>query len=622
MYQDATAHQPDSASTPAGLDLEALDTALFAWEWARALVGTSWVVADRTVIAEHLRGLTRQLVEALQQDPFAPAAGIMIGQSLVQAGFASPDALARTTILITQRFLEDLDLAHGSPPLDAAGTGTGAGPATPARPADGWLRERLAELVGMLSLGFVRAVRDRTLEQQDAIRSSALLALDRARADQRASTLRDGLTGLLNRDGFTARLGQLIERSPEGVVGICLLSLGGFEALDRGLGRDVGDQLALTVAKRLAARFDGDHELVARVGRDEFIVAAIDGIGGGSVQDAVASRLAAAQSLVRESIIIDGQPVVLWTSFGLVARPAGQTDPEVILRDADLAGSWGRARGPGEVAVFEAERASRQISDLALTAELPAALANNQLVPHYQPIISLRTGRIEAVEALVRWPHPKHGLLAPHRFLHLADRGGLMSSLGRAVLQQACRQGKIWQTELVRPPVVAVNLAAVQLTESGTVSDVVAVLEQTGLPADLLQLEITEHAALSEPGTLRIIRDLAGVGVGLALDDFGTGRAHLAQLAELPSHGVGTLKLPADFLHRRPGTDGLADDDARIHVFTAMIQLAHGLGMEVTVEGVETAAHHALVLGLGADLAQGAYYACPDRAEVTSRLLS
>jgi EAL domain-containing protein (putative c-di-GMP-specific phosphodiesterase class I) len=148
------------------------------------------------------------------------------------------------------------------------------------------------------------------------------------------------------------------------------------------------------------------------------------------------------------------------------------------------------------------------------------------------------------------------------------------------------------------------------------------VLEQTGLAPDRLQLEITENAALDAPDTLQIIRDLAGCGVGLALDDFGTGRAHLAQLAELPGHGVRTLKLPADFLRRPVGGGAIRDDPARVRVFAAIIDLAHGLGMKVTVEGVETPGHDALVRELGADHAQGIHYARPDTALAIGALLT
>jgi EAL domain-containing protein (putative c-di-GMP-specific phosphodiesterase class I) len=317
------------------------------------------------------------------------------------------------------------------------------------------------------------------------------------------------------------------------------------------------------------------------------------------------------------------RPIVLSTSCGLLARPTGRADSDRILQDVDLAASWARQRGPGGVAVFESTRAARQIGDLALTADLPSAIETGRLLPYFQPIVSLESGRIEAVEALARWPHAEHGLLTPERFLPLAESAGLITTLDRAVLRRACRQARIWQTTLPRSPLVAVNLAAVRLADRRTVREVVAVLEQTGLAPDQLQLEITEHAALDAPETLQIIRDLAGCGVGLALDDFGTGRAHLAQLAELPGHGVRTLKLPADFLRRPTGGGAIADDPARVQVFAAIIDLAHGLGMQVTVEGVETPGHHDLVRELGADQAQGLHYARPDTAvAIGARLLA
>jgi diguanylate cyclase (GGDEF)-like protein len=685
-------HSSRSGQGPAasGIDSTALDTALFAWEWTRVLVGTSWVAADRTQIAEQLRGLTRQLIEALLREPFNPADGIAVGESLVGIGYVAPEALGRTTSLIAQRFLLDLGLAEElggdaltvdvttmkdvvaldgeAVPNDGTVLNNGtvfkdgtllndgtlldqdddaapeSNPApdentsmvdaesshdpgdlprpTPpgaALPPSAGRPQRLAELLGMIGLGFVRAVRDRTLEQQEAIRASALLAWERARNDRRAGALQDPLTGLLNRNGFVTRLGQLIDDEPQSVVGVCLMTLEGFDALDRALGRETGDRLLVTVAARLARGFTGETELLARVGRNEFLVAGID---GGHAQDAVAKRLGRAQHAVRESIALDGRPVMLSTSFGVVARPATVTEPEQLLRDADLAASWARSRGPGNVAFFDAQRAANQLAELELAADLPSAVDNGQLLPYYQPIITLSTGRFDAVEALARWSHADRGLLLPETFLPLAERSGLMTKLGRSILRQACVQGVAWQDSLERPPIVAVNLAAVQVSDQQTVRDVVDVLEQTGLPAELLQLEITEHAALEEPATLAVIRDLARVGVGLALDDFGTGRAHLAQLPELPAHGVKTLKLPRAFLHQNGGSSSPTREAARLHVFSSVIDLAHGLDMKVTVEGVETAAQHALVSKLGADQAQGTYYAQPGTAATAGWLLS
>ena len=421
-----------------------VDTAVFAWEWARELSGTSWVAADRTVIADKLRDLTGRLVEALRAEPFEPSAGIDVGAALVGIGFASPDALARTLTLFGGELFPVAD------------------------------RGRLAALTGMIGQGFVRAVRDRTLDEQEAIRSSALVAWQRARAQQLEHALRDPLTGLLNRAGFTLRLGELVGRTGDGVVGACLLTIDGFDTLDRCLGRDVGDRLLETLAQRLADRFPGDDEVIAAVARDEFIVTGID---HAHTEDATAHRLARAQEVLHEPVVVEDRSIALTTSSGLIARAVSRTEPDRLLRDADLAASWARSRGPGGVAVFDGFRAARQVSDVELTAALPAAIEGGSLQAHYQPIVSLRSDRVIAVEALARWPHEEHGLLTPDRFLHLAERGGLLSAVGRAMLGQACRQAHAWELELSRPPAVAVNVSADQLTDWQTVRDVMDVLE-------------------------------------------------------------------------------------------------------------------------------------------------
>jgi diguanylate cyclase len=590
------------------IDERAVDTGVFAWEWARRLAGTGWVAADRTEIAERLRQLTGTLLDALRAEPFDPVAGIAVGEQLVGYGFDSPDALSRTTALLGHRLVRDLML-----------------------PDTDLLAERVAELNGTVAHGFVRAVRDRTLAQQEAIRSSAMLAWHRARADQLESARHDPLTGLLNRPGLAGRLADLNRRHPGAVLGLCLLSLDDFETLDHGLGREAADRVLLEVARRLQSEFAGPDDVVGRVARSEFLVAGVDRTGvplaAGPVTSTAAERQATAQAVIARPIPVSGRSVVLSTSCGLLTRGAGPgVAAERLLQDVDLAVSWARGRGPGAVALYESSRAERHVRDLGLAADLPAAIADGTLRPHFQPIVSLRDGRIEAVEALARWHHPEHGLLRPDRFLPLAERAGLSTTLDQAVLRAACRQARRWERTTARPPVVTVNLAAVPLTDRRTVRDVLDVLEATGLDPALLQLEITEHAALAAPETLRIIGDLARQGIGLALDDFGTGRAHLAQLADLPGHGVRTLKLPADFLHgphlcanggRRPQ----GSDQARIQVFAAIIDLAHDLGLRVTAEGVETAENDLQVRALGADLAQGLFYAPASPGEDVSALL-
>lgn len=665
-------------------DLDSVDIAVFAWEWARVLAATGYVALDRTVVAAQLQRRTNELIEAVRTEPFDSAPGTQVGRELVATGYTAPDALRATLALLSDRFVA----AH--------------------EPA----RTRSGELVAAVGAGFVRAVRDRTLAEQESIRSSALLAVERVRADQAAARRRDPVTGLHNREGFEAALGELLASAGPGVLGVCLLSLGGFEPLDRGFGPVVGDSLLRTVADRLSACFGGRRDLVGRVGRDEFIVAAL-GSGERTLQPDMAERVAAAQQAVREPIALEDRAVVLSPSVGVVSRHTRATEPQAVLRDVGLAGSWARERGPGSVALFDLERATRQIAGLTLAAELPAALRSGRLLTYYQPIVALPSGRTHTLEALARWEHGRRGLLEPDAFIPLARRAGLIDELGRTVLERACRQGLIWSQCCARPPMVSVNLAPEQLAEPGTVREVVDVLERTGLPPHLLQLEITEDCALGDRAAQAVIRDLAHVGISLALDDFGTGQAHLGRLADLPGLGVRTLKLAGCLLRSAPrdpeprplrdltipqasvinsgharqgdsagdnsvGRDGAdskqravitrtvgallrpatrllrrpdrptpdpvdlpdradlperaaelasaqvrdaADDDGRYAVLASTIALGHRLGMQVTVEGVQTARDEALVAALGADHAQGSFYSVPvPAAELDGRL--
>jgi diguanylate cyclase (GGDEF)-like protein len=589
-------------TTDRGVDPAAVDLAVFAWEWTRVLAGTSWVAEDRTVVADRLTRLTSRLAGALRAEPFAPEAGIEVGEALVRFGYVAPDALARTVTLLQERPLADLRPA-----------GTAAGSTA----AEG----RLAQLVGAVCLGFTRALRNRTLDEQEAIRSSALLAWQRAEAALREQALHDPLTGLPNRAGFARDLEPMTAHGTTGTVTACLLVVTDLPAVDDVAGREVGDAVLRGLAERLRSRYDGPSELVAHVGREEFIVAAVDHHDG---TDTTGLRLAGAQELLSAPVYVDGQRFVVSVAAGLVARPAGRTDAARLLRDADRAASWARSRGRDAVAIFDGARDAREAHDRELAADLPAAIDSGGLAPHYQPIVAPATGRLVAVEMLARWPHPRQGLVPPSRFLRLAERGGLSEALGRSLLRQACRQAAAWRASLAAPPVVSVNVFPMQLAGRHTPGAVAEVLDEAGLPAPALQVEISEQSVLSDPRVLRGIADLAALGVHVVVDDFGTGRANVAQLAELPEHGVRGIKLPADFL-TRIGPDGSGCHDTTagraVRVLAGTVDLAHDLGLQVTVEGVETAGQHRLVEDLGVDLAQGWHHGRPAAADATTRLL-
>jgi diguanylate cyclase (GGDEF)-like protein len=588
---------------PEARDGAAVDLAVFAWEWTRLLAGTSWVAADRTEVADQLTRLTSRLVAALVAEPFRPEAGIEVGEALVRTGYAAPDALARTVTLLERRLLPEVGPADAGDPQQQ-------------RERD----DRLAELLGRVCLGFTRAARDRTLDQQEAIRGSALLAWQRAEAELREQALRDPLTGLPNRSGFARALRPLTATAPGGTVTACMLVITDLPSVDHVAGREAGDAVLRALGRRLAARFCGDAEVVAHVGRDEFVVAAVDRPDAGV---ATGPRLAGAQDLMSAPVAVGGHRHVVSVAAGLVARPVERTDAAELLRDAGRAASWARSRGRDALAIFDGDRDAREAGDRELAADLPDAIEHDLLAAHYQPIVAPASGLVEAVEVLIRWPHPRQGMVPPSRFLGLAEHGGLAERLGRSVLRRACEQAGAWHRAFAEPPVVSVNVSGEQLADRHTPGTVAEVLELTGLPPHLLQLEVSEEATLSDPRVLRGTADLAAYGVLLVVDDFGTGQANLAQLAELPGHGVGGLKLPAEFLERvgPDGGDCHTQVAARaVQVLASTVTLAHGLGLRVTVEGVETPAQHTLMRELGVDLAQGWHYGVPDDADSTAKL--
>lgn len=578
----------------------AVDLAVFAWEWTRVVAGTSWVTEDRTVVADRLTRLTSALADALTTEPFAPEAGIEVGEALVRIGYAAPDALARTVTLLQQRLRADLGL-----------------PAA--------VDERLAQLVGAVCLGFTRALRSRTLDEQEAIRVSAVRAWQRAESALREQAMRNPLTGLPNRSGFAHDLGQLAAQvsrgAIDGTVTACLLAITDLPSVDHDAGRDVGDAVLRVLADRLRTRFTGPTEFVAHLGRDEFIVAAVDQPDAG---DATGPRLASAQELITAPVTVDGRRYAVSVATGLVARPAQRTDAVRLLRDADRAASWARSQGRDSIAIFDRDREARERCERELAADLPDAIEQGRLTAHYQPIVVPDTRDVAALEVLARWPHPRHGTVPPSQIVRLAEHGGLTRVLGRSMLRRACEQARAWLSDLGSPPLVSVNMFPAQLTDPHTPGTVTEVLEQTGLPPSSLQLEISERTLLSDRRALRTMADLAALGVLVVVDDFGTGQANVAQLAELPDHGVHGLKLPKDFL-ARVGPDGTAchatTPGRAVQVLASTIDLAHQLTLRVTVEGVESERHHQLIQSLGADLAQGWFYGHPAASDVTSQHL-
>jgi diguanylate cyclase (GGDEF)-like protein/PAS domain S-box-containing protein len=420
----------------------------------------------------------------------------------------------------------------------------------------------------------------------------------------RHQALHDPLTQLPNRTMFFDRLAALLEGAEDDSsrVGVCYLDVDGFKVINDTLGHDVGDQLLQTVARRLARSINGERQLVARMGGDEFVVL-VEQCAGIADVVAVAEK---ALDTVRAPVHVGGHEISISASIGVVEQPLRGTSTGELMKAADTTLYWAKADGRNRLALFDAERHAREVTRYELSASMPAALERREFFVEYQPLVRLSDGVTIGVEALVRWRHPRFGVLGPDAFISMAEETGLIVPLGRWVLHEACRQAAEWRrTFKDRAPLMSVNLAVRQMRDRTIVRDVRAILEQTGLPPEGLQLELTESAVMGSGGEpIESLNELADLGPRIAIDDFGTGYSNFAYLRNLPVH---SLKLAGSFVAglRPPERPDPVDQQ----IVAAVIGLAHALNLSVTAEGVETGEQASRLLELGCDTAQGWYYA-------------
>lgn len=425
----------------------------------------------------------------------------------------------------------------------------------------------------------------------------------------------DALTGLANRTLFFERLEQALAAgtgtdgdtvTAPARIGLCYLDLDGFKDINDSLGHAVGDQLLVAVADRLRACVTSPGQLVARVGGDEFVVIAANPASPSDVA-ALADRILAA---LADPIHIEGRDLSVRCSIGIVEGPAAALGPAEALRSADITMYRAKAAGGNRFALSDPDADARAITRHGLVNRLPTALERGEFFIEYQPLVDLADGSVRGAEALVRWCHPVHGTLGPDHFIPLAESTGLIVPLGRWVLGEAARQARGWQlpgdTGHGRPLRVNVNLSPSQLHHPGLVRETVAALAEAGLEPSALCLEVTESALIgADEDLLRPLRQFAELGMDIALDDFGTGYSNLASLRRLP---ITTLKLDRSFTR---GMQHRPVDPVDVKIVDGIVQLAHTLGMSVTVEGVETGLQAEHLRVLGCDTAQGWYYARP-----------
>ncbi len=445
------------------------------------------------------------------------------------------------------------------------------------------------------------------LDARAQARTSGLNAKLRKANDQlRQRALRDPLTGLPNRLLFEKRLTQALNRfvaaqekgRDVGKVVVLFIDLDGFKPVNDTLGHAVGDLVLKEVARRLRASVRAG-DTVGRIGGDEFIMLM-------ECETALVDPVIAARRIVEAvGTTIPGtdRPIQISCSVGIATYPEHGPKDRLVAH-ADAAMYEAKRAGGNTYAHYEARLEGARPEMLGLQNELRSAIERGQLELHYQPKVDARTGETHGVEALLRWNHPEHGMIGPGDFIALAERFGLIGRLGNWVIEEACRQVEQWAGEGIRMN-VAINLSVHQLREDDLVDRIEQALLRHDIDASQLLCEITESVAMGDvKATQAAFSGLAHIGVLLSIDDFGTGYSSLSYLRRLPAR---QLKIDRSFV-----SDLETSSDARA-IVSAVVHLAHDLGLGVVAEGVETAGQRDVLVGLGCDELQGYLFAKPMR---------
>jgi diguanylate cyclase (GGDEF)-like protein len=422
----------------------------------------------------------------------------------------------------------------------------------------------------------------------------------------------DALTGLPNRSLLRDRLRQAVyaQRTARSIA-VVFLDLDHFKFVNDSLGHDTGDELLKRVAERLrSAVRDGDT--VSRLGGDEFILILNDQPG----EERIFHALQRIVARVADPISIRGRELRVTCSAGISLYPQDGADVETLLKNADAAMYRAKDHGRNNFQFYTAEMNRRANERLALETSLRRAVERREFMLHYQPRVSLGSGAIVGVEALLRWQHPEWGLVAPDRFIPLAEETGLIVPIGDWVLRSACAQNRAWQNAGLPPVTVSVNLSARQFRQEDLAKWVARVLGETGLEGRHLEMELTESLVMHDAeAAIQTLQRLKSLGVQLAVDDFGTGYSSLSYLTSLP---IDCLKIDQSFVRNITADGG----NGGAVLARAIISLGHSLGLRVLAEGVETGAQAEFLHGHGCDEVQGFHYCKPVAAQEFAALLA
>lgn len=405
--------------------------------------------------------------------------------------------------------------------------------------------------------------------------------------------IHDSLTGMLNRSGMMVRFGEEIERARAAKRQLALLfiDLDRFKTVNDTLGHQAGDRLLVAAAGRLRRQLK-DADVAARLGGDEFTILMEDPPSSGTITN-LAERLIKS---IAQPFIINGQEMFVTASIGIACYPADGDDAATLLKNADVAMYRAKERGKNTFQFFTSDMNAQSFQRLLLENNLRRALERGEFVLYYQPQFATDSGEIAGVEALIRWCHPELGLVLPGTFITMAEQNGLIVPIGAWVLQEACRQGRAWLDAGYNFGRIAVNLSARQFSED--LLDIIREsLASSGLPASMLELEITESTIMHNPAeSVTLLDRIRDMGVALSIDDFGTGYSSLTSLKQYP---LDSLKIDRSFVH------GIPNDADDVAITEAIIAIAHKMGLKVVAEGVETSEQAAFLKTAGCDVEQG-----------------
>ncbi|MEZ2350048.1 putative bifunctional diguanylate cyclase/phosphodiesterase [Caballeronia sp. RCC_10] len=444
--------------------------------------------------------------------------------------------------------------------------------------------------LAVIAIALIISVLDLRMEARTAVLAASLAEANKELA---FLALHDSLTGLPNRVLLEDRLEQLVRgaRHTKGRFTLMFMDLDSFKAVNDALGHRVGDKLLVDVSRRLRDALRS-HDTIARVGGDEFVL--LSDVGDATGAAAVAQALARA---IEAPFQVEGHDVRISLSIGIAIYPDNGADQEELLSNADAAMYHAKALGSGSCCFFEPSMQADVYEQMQLAHELRSALTAGEMVLHFQPKFAALSGAAVGAEALLRWNHPVRGLLSPDRFIALAEKTGAIVPIGMWVLDESCRQLKLWHCAGHVDWSIAVNLSPLQFIDDGLVQAVQDVLRRHDLPAHSLILEVTESTAMRDVDvSLAVLQQLRHTGVQIAIDDFGTGYSSLLYLKRLPAT---ELKIDRGFV----GQLSHGTEDAAI--VSAVVALGRTLNLRIVAEGVETRQQRKHLTEVGCDILQG-----------------